>query len=212
MRESEKYSNQRRSEESDRTAKNNDDRERILRRGKEQDSQRKEKSLENLRLENFALSEAVKMEAQLLEQARLMSSGGQSQSPGSKKPRTGVIVADKVYSKPSPMNPSLQEKFGSRLEKDNDSRSQSDLRTLEDKALEEALKMDAVLMQQVALQKQDRTYFSRPSGNNRDPPTNRALEDRALNEANRIREILKVEESRVPIPIPDDRYVFDVKH
>ena len=169
-----------------------------------------EKSLENLRLENFALSEAVKMEAQLLEQARLMSSGGRSRSPESQKPRIGgIVVADKVYSKPSPINPSLQEKFGSRLSnfvvREDDPRTQSDLRSLEDKALDEALKMDAVLMQQAAaMQKQDRAYFSRPSSN-RDPPTNRVLEDRALNEANRIREILKIEESRLPHPIAGER-------
>ena len=186
-RETEKYSNQSRSEK----------------------SSTNEKSLENLRLENFALSEAVKMEAQLLEQARLMSSGGRSRSPESQKPRIGVVVADKIYSKPSPMNPSLQEKFGSRLSnfvvRDDDSRTHSDLRALEDKALDEALKMDAVLMQQAAaLQKQDQTYFSRPSSN-QDPPTHRALEDRALSEANRIREILKLEESRLPHPIAGER-------
>ena len=169
-----------------------------------EESSTNEKSLENLRLENFALSEAVKMETQLLEQARLMSSGGRSRSPESQKPRMGVVAADKVYSKPSPMNPSLQEKFGSRLSNfvvRDDPRTHSDLRALEDKALDEALKMDAVLMQQAAsMQKQDQTYFSRPSSNQ-----DRALEDRALSEANRIREILKIEESRLPHPIAGER-------
>jgi hypothetical protein len=199
--------NQRRSEERERSKKDHDDR--MLRRGKEQEFSANERSLENLRLENFALSEAVKMEAQLLKQARLMSSGGRSRSPESKKPRmTDAVVADKNYIKPSLINPSLREKFGSRLSNflvpDSNPRTPSELRALEDKALEEALKMDAILMEQAALQKQDRSYFSRPSGN-RDPLPRRVIEDRALNEANRLREILKNEENRLPHSNPAER-------
>jgi hypothetical protein len=126
-------------------------------------------------LENFASSEAALMEAQLLEQSRLMS------------------MSNDVYvSTPPTRTSSVEEKFGSRLSSKVEDRSDYFLAMeernkilLKERALEEALKMDQQLMHQAAM-------TSRPdhfSGNRR-------LEEDAYSEALKHRQLLEDMDSR----------------
>jgi hypothetical protein len=106
--------------------------------------------LRKKRLEAFATSEAALMAAQLKEQARIMEA------------QTGMTV---THSEPYRMNPRLEEKFGARLS----SRPAGALRMqieveranklLEEKALLEAVRMDALLMDQDLQKARCQSYF-----------------------------------------------------
>ena len=125
-------------------------------------------------LEDLASSEAALMESQLLEQSRLLSSSN-----------------DVYASVPPTRNASIEEKFGSRLsgrvDDTNEDRSEyyfameeRNKILFQERALEEALKMDRQLMQQAALS-------SRPDR----VLENRRLEDDAYSQALKHQQLLE---------------------